>query len=103
MPLALHPDIQTSSLRLEGTFTFEEHVPFRDATQMLLEAARTPHLTLDLSGLDYMDSSALGMLLLLKEKAEMKGIKVILVKPSPSVMQILRIVQFGRLFDIVEG
>lgn len=102
MSLVLQPDPQTSFLRLEGTFTFDGHARFRDVTQAMLEEATGDRIVLDLSGLAYMDSSALGMLLLLKEKAEMRGLKVVLAKPSGAVMQILRIVQFGRIFEIQE-
>ncbi|HEY3400259.1 MAG TPA: STAS domain-containing protein [Geothrix sp.] len=103
MSLSLHQDSQTSSLRLEGRFMFEAHTHFRNATQNLLDATTARQITLELSGLSYMDSSALGMLLLLREKAEAKDIKVVLANPSPAVMEILKIVQFGKLFDIREG
>ena len=103
MSLALHQDFQASRLRLEGTFTFESHVQFRSATQDLLETTSADRIYLDLSGLSYLDSSALGMLLLLREKAEMKGLTVALVKPSPMVLDILKIVRFEKLFDIQEA
>ncbi|BDU69498.1 STAS domain-containing protein [Geothrix oryzae] len=103
MSLTLHQDLQASRLRLEGQFTFEAHTQFRSATQEVLDATAAGPITLDLSGLSYLDSSALGMLLLLREKAESKGLRVVLGKPSPVVMEILKIVQFGKLFEIQEG
>jgi len=102
MSLTLHKDAQASLIRLEGTFTFESHAAFRGLTQELIDAPGARQLTLDLSGLSYMDSSSLGMLLLLRDKTEAKGIKVVLIKPSPAVMSILKVVQFGRLFEIQE-
>jgi anti-anti-sigma factor len=103
MSLTLHKDAQASLIRLEGTFTFESHGAFKTATQELLDLPGCRTLTLDLSGLSYMDSSSLGMLLLLRDKTEAKGIKVVLIKPSPTVMSILKVVQFGRLFEIQES
>lgn len=102
MSLTLHQDPQSSLLRLEGTFTFESHTAFRTATQALLDRPGTQRLLLDMSALTYMDSSSLGMLLLLREKAEVGGIKVVLIKPSPMVMTILKVVRFGKLFEIQE-
>lgn len=102
MSLTLHQDFQASRLRLEGTFTFESHVQFRSASRDLLEAATADRVSLDLSGLSYLDSSALGMLLLLREQAEMKELAVVLVKPSPMVLDILKIVRFEQLFEIQE-
>ncbi len=103
MDLVLNHEPGSSLLRLEGRFTFESHSVFRAVTQALLDAPETREITLDLSGLSYLDSSSLGMLLLLKEKADPQGIPLILLKPSPVVMGILKVVQFGKLFEIQEA
>jgi len=92
---------RTGTIKLEGRFTFEAHQEFKGATTPFLNP-NISSLQLDLSAVSYMDSSSLGMLLLLREKAEAKGIKVVLLKPSPSVMAIIKVVQFGKLFEIIE-
>ena len=86
---------------LVGRLTFECHQAFRSATDPLLDTQGLHQIQLDLSGVSYMDSSALGMLLVLREKAETKGITIALVKPSPCVITILKVVQFGKLFQIL--
>ena len=88
-------------VQLAGRFTFECHQAFKSATDPLLEIPNLGQLQLDLSGVDYMDSSSLGMLLVLREKAETKGITVALLRPSPCVITILKVVQFGKLFQIL--
>jgi anti-anti-sigma factor len=104
MTLLIHTDAQPGVLRMEGTFTFEAHSAFKTATSGLLETPGLPAIILDLSAVTYMDSAALGMLLLIRERAEAnKGQKVILSRPSPTVMTILQVVQFGKLFEIREG
>jgi len=103
MTFAIRNDPQPGLLHLEGTFTFDGHATFRDATALLLEAGGFPAIILDLSGVAYMDSAALGMLLLLREKAAAKGLKVALRRPSLPVAGILKVVQFGKLFDIRES
>ncbi len=103
MTLLIHTDAQPGVLRMEGTFTFETHSTFKTATSGLLETPGLPAIILDLSGVSYMDSAALGMLLLIRERAEAKGQKVILSRPSPTVLTILQVVQFGKLFEIREG
>jgi anti-anti-sigma factor len=47
-----------------------------------------------------MDSSALGMLLLMHERAQEAGKKVELSKANSTVKQILDIANFGKLFTI---
>lgn len=100
--ISAHTEGKVGTLRLEGRFTFESHQPFRGASAPLLTAEGLERIELDLSGITYMDSSSLGMLLLLREKAEAKGMKVILLRPSPTVLGILKVVHFSRLFEIVE-
>jgi len=102
MTFTIQTDPQHGLLRLEGTFTFDGHAAFKAATTEALDAGH-PAIALDLSGVSYMDSASLGMLLLLREKAQAKGVKVVLSRPSPTVLTILRVVQFGKLFDIQEG
>lgn len=103
MDLVLNHEPGSALLHLEGRFTYESHSAFRSVTQSMLDAPAAQEIILDLSGLNYLDSSSLGMLLLLKEKADPKGIQLILQKPSPVVMGILKVVQFGKLFEIREG
>ncbi len=90
----------TATLRMEGRLTFEHHQAFKATAYPILDEAGTKELIIDLGGVTYMDSSSLGMLLLLREKADTKSIKVALHRPSPSVQTILKVVQFDRLFEI---
>jgi HptB-dependent secretion and biofilm anti anti-sigma factor len=55
----------------------------------------------DLSAAEYLDSSALGMLLLLRRHAgdDQEGVR--LLRPGPAVRRILGIANFDRLFRIV--
>ena len=49
---------------------------------------------------DYMDSSALGMLLLLREHAGGDNAKIEVVGCKPEIKKILAIANFQKLFDI---
>jgi len=86
---------------MDGKFTFECHEAFKAATDPLLDAPGLAMIHLDLSGVSYMDSSSLGMLLVLREKAETRGQTIALVKPAPCVITILKVVQFGKIFQIL--
>jgi len=57
-------------------------------------------IIIDLSECNYMDSSALGMLLLLLEKLNNDDEKVIIRNPSDVVKKILEISRFDLLFTI---
>lgn len=84
---------------LEGRFDFNAHREFRDAVeQVAKDAAR--EIRVDLNQVDYIDSSALGMLLMLRDKAKATGKEVVLAGARGAVKQVLDIANFGKLFQI---
>lgn len=102
MSLTIRRDPRTDVLHLEGVFAFDYHKVFREATQPLLESPTTRDIRIDLSGLSYLDSSSLGLLLLLRDQTMARKIKVILLNPSPTVAKIFAVVQFSNYFEIVD-
>jgi len=85
-------------ISIENRFDFSLHQQFRDAYCQ----SNTPDITyiLDLSKTEYMDSSALGMILLLKDHAQLYSGQLIISKPNDTVNKILEIAQFHRLMTI---
>jgi len=85
-------------IAINERFDFSLHQKFRD----LYNDETTQGLTyiLDLSQTEYMDSSALGMILLLKDHVQLHAGQLIISKPSDTVRKILEIAQFQRLMTI---
>lgn len=83
---------------VDERFDFSLHQAFRDS--YINENVNNMEFVLDLSLTSYMDSSALGMILLLKDHAESLSGAVIIRKPSDTVNKILEIAQFHRLIKI---
>ena len=98
----IHIEILEKSviLRLEGRMDYPAHRDFRDASDKALDAPEAEAIVIDLALVDFMDSAALGMLLLLKEKAGLRNRKVVLRSPSPTILQILKMVHFQKFFEI---
>lgn len=90
-------DNQTT-LSLQGRFDFHTHRDFRGAYEQALEDATTREIVIDLGGVDYLDSSALGMLLLLRERAESLGKSVSLARMQGTVKQVLDVANFDKIF-----
>lgn len=90
----------TATIHLSGRFNFDSHREFRGAYDPQLNNASVSSLEIDLSKVEYLDSSALGMLLMLRERAQAANKKLTLCRPSSSVAQILDIANFSRLFEI---
>lgn len=100
MQIKQSTNASTIRLALEGRFDFHSHRDFRTAYEAALAATGVHEIEVNFASVDYLDSSALGMLLLLREKAEASGKKVVLSSLRGTVKQVLDIANFGRLFSI---
>lgn len=85
-------------IRVKGRFDFEQHQEFRAAYRNT--AGPGVRYIVDLAQTEYMDSSALGMLLLLREHAGGEFADVTIADASEGVRKVLDIANFGRLFRI---
>lgn len=87
----------STAIVLQGHFDFNSHREFRDAVDRALKES-APEIKVDLAGVDYLDSSALGMLLVLRDKAKGAGKSVALTNARGAVKQVIEIANFGKLF-----
>lgn len=90
---------QCVTIRLQGQFDFNTHRDFRTVTETAIKEGPS-QLQVDLGGVDYLDSSALGMLLMLRDKAQALNKTVTLANCRGSVRQVLDIANFAKLFPI---
>lgn len=71
----------------------------RDAIRAELKPAHAV-LNLDLSAMTFLDSSGLGTLISLHKSLRAQNGTVRLIKPAPSVSQILELTRLHRVFEI---
>lgn len=90
----------TAVFTLSGRFDFNDHRSFKNSYESLLSQPGVTTLEFNMAGIEYIDSSALGMLMLLRERAQSVGKTVVLSHPNTTVSQILDIANFGKLFTI---
>jgi anti-anti-sigma factor len=88
-------------IKLSGRFDFNSHREFRAAYEPILENADVRTLVVDLAGVDYLDSSALGMLLMVRDKAGSASKAILLANAQSGVKQVLNIANFSKLFKMV--
>ena len=91
------PDEKQLTITIKGRFDFSTHQDFRAAYEKKALASR---YVVDLKETNYLDSSALGMLLLLRDHAGGERADVKLVNCNPDVNKILAISNFSKLFKI---
>ena len=91
-------DNRELAISVAERFDYSVHKEFRDAYRSI-NIPRT-NISINLSATKYIDSSALGMLLLAKEHAEGLGGSVSLVRPSEAAFKILKVANFDQIFTV---
>ncbi len=86
------------TISVAGKFDFQLYDEFR--ASYADTAGTGVEYIVDLSDTEYLDSSALGMLLLLREHAGGEDSKIEITQASPEVRKILDVANFGKLFKI---
>ena len=97
MGISTSKEGNTHTIKIEGRFDFSIQAAFRGAYE---GASASSQFILDFSGAEYMDSSALGMLLLLRDYAGGDSAKIDLVRCRAEVKNILEISNFQKLFKM---
>lgn len=85
-------------LSVDGRFDFSAHHAFRDAYESL--SNKPEAYVIDMQDTTYLDSSALGMLLLLRDFAGGDHSSIQIINCNQDVKKILTISNFEQLFDI---
>ena len=94
----LSADGQELTIAIQGRFDFGAHQEFRDAYERIEGTPK--RYQVDLQGTTYLDSSALGMLLLLRDHAGGDHAQIRLLNCNSDVRKILAISNFEQLFLI---
>lgn len=85
-------------IKIDGTFDFSVHKEFRSSYEGSVKKG-TP-VVVDLRDVEYVDSSALGMLLMLREYLGDDKADITLEVRSPDVRNILQVSNFHQLFNV---
>jgi anti-anti-sigma factor len=95
---SMSPDGTSLEIRVGERFDFSEHKEFRAAyADADLSRAR---VVVELGAAEYMDSAALGMLLVLRERAGGERADITLRGAREEIMAVLSVSRFEQLFRI---
>lgn len=97
---SLEPDNSTLRIEIDGRFDFTLHKDFREIYTNSNSNTKVSKYIIDLTATNYMDSSALGMLLLLREYAGGDSAQIEVTGCNSEIKEILEISNFDRLFKI---
>jgi anti-anti-sigma factor len=84
---------------LTDSFTFNDHHAFRALLDTIKTSKGHQHV-LDLSGLEFVDSAALGMLLIANDEARNSGCSLILRHPPERIARLIQLAAMDTIFSI---
>ena len=90
----------TVSLRPANRFDFNSFRDFRNAYEAALEDPAVRLLIVDMQDVQYIDSAALGIFLLLRDRASSLNKQVELHNPHGTAKEVLEIANFQKIFTI---
>lgn len=88
-----------TSIKLTGQFTFSDTHKFKNILDMLNEY-KPKSMSLDFSDVTFIDSSCMGMLLLLRDECLSRNVSLNIESPQGQVEKIFHISKFHQLFSI---
>ena len=97
MPITITAQDNVTRISISDRFDYSIHTEFRSAYK---DTPKGTEFIIDLGKASYMDSSALGMLLLLRERIGEDGPTISIVGCTSEIRKILEISNFGTLFNI---
>ncbi|MDD9912674.1 MAG: STAS domain-containing protein [Alphaproteobacteria bacterium] len=87
-------------LKFDKTFDFESHKEFRQHIKDIMDK-NPQRLSLNFADVEYLDSSALGMLMLAKHEADAKSAQIVITQLKEGhARKVLELVKFDQLFAI---
>jgi anti-anti-sigma factor len=91
----------TATISLGGNFSFSAHREFKSAYRNQLSNSSIGNIVINLAAVEYLDSSALGMLLVMRDNVQLANKSLVLASPSSITQRTFDIAGFEQLFTIV--
>lgn len=99
LEITMHSHDGMMQVELNGSFTFSHYGEFQNIFRRM-EELNPKELRLSLAELAYIDSSGLGMMLLMREKCQQKGCVLQLMQPRGQVKKMFDVAQLNDVFLI---
>ena len=99
MDYSINQQTNQCTIRMRGQFTFGDNGKIRDIIATMV-GGNFKHFTVDTSELVFVDSAALGMLLLMSDEARKAKVEMTLDGASGQVKKMLQLSNFDQIFAI---
>lgn len=85
---------------MEGRFTFTDYDRFAGIISLICER-KSAFVCFDFSAVEFIDSAAIGLMLIAREKAEASGVRLAIRGASGKVGTIFKMAKFDQMFDMM--
>jgi anti-sigma B factor antagonist len=92
---------QATLVSLKGEVDIYSIGKFRESIEERIKT-QAPEIILDCTELSYMDSTGMGALIELRNKAKEMGQKLIMMNPRPNIKKLLNITGVDKIIEIIE-
>ncbi len=89
-----------TTIAIPERFDFSFHKSFTEQYSKILEQQSSGVLVLDFSRVLYLDSAALGMIVLLQKRAKANGCNVEIANAKGTALEVLQIANFDKMITI---
>jgi len=89
------------AINLPSRFDYSYHKAFSDTYASILEDNSVNLIVIDFSRVEYVDSSGLGMLVMLHKKASAKSKKIKIKGAKGATEEILKVANMQKLFEFI--
>ena len=101
MAQLMNIDSNVATIMIDKDFNFETHKSFRNSIKESLESG-AKEIILEFKEVEYMDSTALGLLMVAKDTANEVDCAIKLKSVAGYALKILEMSQFDQKFEIIE-
>ncbi|MFO0388323.1 MAG: STAS domain-containing protein [Alphaproteobacteria bacterium] len=101
MDTAIQQNQDTLDVRMSGKFTFSDHPIFRQIIEKMSDP-NIRQIIFYMERIEFVDSAALGMLLLSHDEAEKNGKKIVISGIHGQVKKMFDAARLGTLFTLKE-
>ena len=92
---------ELETLRLPSRFDYSYHRQFGEMYTPLIENSACKEIILDFSQVEYLDSSALGMMVLLQKKFSGNNRKIKIKSARGATEEILKMANMQKIFEFI--
>ena len=102
MKISQETNNRKATLRLEGNFTYTQRKAFQEMLKTVC-TDQVEEVVIDLSQVAFLDSAALGLLMISHRQLEAERRKLSLAYPQPTVRQIIELANLHKTIPMIDA